>query len=570
MVFEDELKEAITNATGLKKKDIEIKKPFGTAGKFGDYCFACFSLAKKKKKDPKILAEKITDKIKKLKIKEIEKVEAVGGYVNFFLNKEVLAENILTLVLKGKEKFGGDKKKKKTILVEFPAPNTNKPLHIGHLRNAFIGTAVSNILEFLGYNVKRIDLINDRGIHICQTMLAYEKWGRGKLPGKIKGDHFIGDFYVLYNKKEKQNPKLKEECQKLLKKWEENDRKTITLWKKMNNWYYKGMNETYKILGIKHDKVYFESNTYKKGKEIVLEGLKKGIFYKKENGAVAINLGKDLGEKILLRSNDTTVYITQDLFLAWTRYKDFKFDKMIYVVASEQNYHFKVLFTILKLLGYKWANNCYHLNYGMVNLPSGKMKSREGIVIDADDLIDEIREDAKKELKRRYKLKTKELEKRALAIGLSALRFSLLKVDTKKDFLFDKKEALDFEGFSGPYLQYSLARASSILKKAKNKIKKKGKRKPVFKNLTQEEVKLIKKISDFPQVIKKSAKELKPDLVALYTYELAQLFSSFYHSCPVIQAKKGIKERRLLIVKAVKQVMTNALNLLGIEALETM
>ncbi len=551
-MFEEKIKEILSKETGLKKEEIILEKP---KENFGDYAFPCFILARKFKKNPIEIANDLKKKIKLTK--DFEKVESSSGYLNFFINKEGLIKNLLDSLNKKPKS-----KKKETIIIESPGPNTNKPLHVGHLRNLFIGDSLARIFEFLGNNVKRVDIINDRGIHICKSMLAYKKWGKNKNPNK-KSDHFVGDFYVLFSQKAKENPELEKEIQVMLKKWEEGDKETIALWKKMNSWAINGMKETYKLLQFKHDKIYLESETYKKGREIILDGLKKGLFKKKDDGAIFINLGKELGEKILIRSDGTTVYITQDIYLAEKRYEDFKFDKMIYVVGNEQIYHFKVLFKILKILGKKWAEKLYHLSYGMVNLPSGKIKSREGTTADGDDLISELKEDSKKELEKRYKLNKTELEKRSLDIALAALKFTLLRVDEMKDMMFIKEEALDFEGFSGPYLQYSYARASSILKKVKetNKI--------ILKDLNEKEILLVKKLAEFSETVDKTSKDLKPDILAVYTYELAKIFNDFYHNCPVLNSKEE-QGRRIKIVKSFKETMKNCLYLLGIEPLEEM
>lgn len=569
MDFEEKIKEAIVNAVGpsIKKDQIFLEKP---KENFGDYAFPCFPLAKIFKKNPHDIARDLIQKIEKdlKKMPEIDHVEAVSGYLNFFINKEILIKNMLKDIEKP-VKSSKTKGKKETILVESPGPNTNKPLHVGHLRNLFIGDSISRIFEFFNDKVVRVDVVNDRGIHVCKSMLAYQKWGQGKTPeqeGK-KSDHFVGDFYVLFSQKAKENPKLEEEAQEMLQKWEKGDKETLELWKKMNSWALQGMKQTYDVLGFKHDKQYFESETYKQGKNIVLDGVKKGLFKKNEDGAVGIDLGGELGEKILLRKDGTTVYITQDLYMAKKRYEDYKFNKMFYVVASEQNYHFKVLFKILELLGYKWSKECFHVSYGMVNLPSGKMKSREGTIIDADDLIAEITQDAKQELKKRYpELKEKDLDSRALAIALSAIKFALLKVDLKKDILFNKEEALDFEGFSGPYLQYSYARAQSILSKVKSS---KTPSKLSFKDLKDQEILLVKKLNEFKDTSIRAKTEIKPDLIAIYAYELAQIFNNFYHNCPVLQADQE-KTRRIEMIKIFSKTMKNCLSIIGITALEEM
>jgi len=549
-MFEEKIKEIIQKSTKLKKADIRLEKP---KNNFGDFAFPCFILARTLKKNPVEIAKDLKSKLKT--DSTIEKIENVGGYLNFFVNKEKFIEESLKNIEKK------PKTKKEVILIESPGPNTNKPLHVGHLRNLFIADSIARIFEYLGNNVKRVDIVNDRGIHICKSMLAYQKFGKNKKPDK-KSDHFVGDFYVKYAQELKKNPKLEREAKEMLKEWEKGNPEVISLWKLMNKWAIEGMKETYKLLNFTHDKSYKESETYKKGREIVMKGLKEGLFEKKDN-AVIINLGKELGDKVLIRSDGTTVYVTQDIYLAKKRYEDYKFDKMIYVVANEQDYHFKVLFKILKILKFKWAEKLIHLSYGMVNLPSGKMKSREGTVIDADNLIQEVKEDSSTELKKRYNLNKKDLDKRSLAIALSAIKFALLKVDTKKDILFNKEEALDFEGFSGPYLQYAYARACSILEKTKSK------NKINYKNLKEEEFNLVKKLLLFQENVKRASRDLKPDILVNYTYELAKIFNEFYRECPVLHAKEE-QPRRLLLVETFKKIMNSCLNLLGIEALEKM
>lgn len=522
---------------------------------FGDYAFPCFSLAKKLKKNPNEIAKDLAKKLKKFKTK------VIGPYLNFFVDKTKLAKNVIKQILKEKDKYGSKKENKK-IVVEYPSPNTNKPLHLGHVRNILIGQCISNVFEFLGNKVFRINLNNDRGIHICKSMLAYQKWGRNSKP-KVKPDHFVGKYYVMFNKKKNKN--LEEEAQELLKKWEKGDKKIISLWKKMNNWALKGFKETYKRLNVKFKKVYNESSVYGKGKKIILDGYKKKIFSKDKEGAIFIDLDKKLGKKILLRSDGTSLYITQDIYLAEKKYKDFKFDKSIYVVGSEQNYHFKVLFKVLKLLKNKWADNCHHLSYGMIYLPEGRMKSREGTIVDADDIIDKMNDLAKKELKKRYKLSKKELEKRAKQIGLGALRFFILKMDIWKDMLFNPKESINFEGDTGPYCQYAYARACSILRK----VKAVGKVDYGFLG-KDPEINLVKKLNEFSDIVEKASKDLKPNLLATYVHDLARTFNEFYHDCPVNRAPKNIKRARLDLVKATIYVLKTGLNLLNIDAPEKM
>ena len=544
----------------LKDSEIESLLEVPPSPELGDYAFPCFTLSRIERKNPVEIAKDLAKNIETGK--ELERVQAVGPYINFFVNKQKLAEQIIKI-----DKDFGKQKQKNKIMVEFPSPNTNKPLHLGHLRNMSLGESVSRILEFQGNKVIRSNLNNDRGIHICKSMVAYEKFGKSNTPEKAKkkSDHFVGDYYVLYHQKLKQNPELEQETQECLRKWEAGDKKTIALWKKMNNWAFEGFKETYKLFGISPNKTYFESKTYKKGKEIVQDGLKKGIFEKKEDNSVVINIGKqgneDLGEKILLRADGTSVYVTQDIYLAKLKQKEYNLDTSIYVVGNEQNYHFKVLFTILKKLGFK--QSLHHLSYGMVELPEGKLKSREGKIVDADNLILETQSLAKQELIRRYKLSKKELEERSLKIALSAIKFTLLKVDASKNMLFNPKEAVSFEGDTGPYLQYSYARASSIIRKSK-----KTHQKPSINKLEASEIKLIKKLLDFPKITQLSSNKLNPAFLANYSVELAQIFNEFYHSCQVIGDKQ--ESFRLQLVDKFRIIMKNSLELLGIEAIEEM
>tara|TARA_Y100000310_G_C20676995_1_gene813666 strand:+ start:425 stop:2086 length:1662 start_codon:yes stop_codon:yes gene_type:complete len=527
----------------------------------GDYALPCFTLAKAHKKAPQQIAQDLAKKLKpNTNIKEIK---ATGPYLNFFVNKTKRSESILKKTTKPKYAF--KKKTNKTIIVEFPSPNTNKPLHLGHLRNMALGESVSRILESQGNKIKRLNLNNDRGIHICKSMLAYQKWGKNKQPKK-KSDHFIGDYYVLFAKKVKQNPKLEDEAREMLKKWELGDKETIKLWKKMNKWAFDGFKETYKSFGIKFDKEYYESKTYSKGREIIEGNTKKGLFKKDDSGATLIDLGDELGEKILLRADGTSVYITQDLYLANLKYNEYKFSKSIYVVGSEQIYHFKVLFKLLDLLGYKYAKDCYHLSYGMVSLPEGKMKSREGTVVDADNLMDDLFKLAKKEIEKRNKLSKAKTEELAKKISLAALKYYLLKYSAHKDFTFNPKESISFEGETGPYLQYSLVRAKKIKKQLKSGSK-------VNYNLLihPAEQELIKEFSNLSSVLEKAAKTYSPHAIATYAYNLASSFNRFYELCPVTKAENNeLQKARLVLVDSYINIMSSCLWLLGIEVVEQM
>jgi len=549
----------------IEEKEIENNLTFPPNTSMGDYAFPCFFLESRIKISPSDLANYIREKFINLP-KGISRVQTAGPYINFFLDRKEMTKNVIKRVLLLGDNYGKIPQKEKiNTMVEFPGPNTNKPLHIGHLRNMSLGESVSRISQFNGEKVIRANLNNDKGIHICKSMAAYKFYGKNKNPPKkIKSDHFVGQFYAMFSQREKKNQKLELESHHLLQKWEEGDKETIELWKKMNNWALAGLQETYKRFGISLDKEYYESQIYEKGKKIIFEGLEKGLFKKDKEGNIIIDLSTEgLDEKVLLRSDGTSVYITQDIYLAKLKFDEFKLNKSIYVVGNEQDYHFKVLFNILEKLGFK-NEGLKHLSYGMVFLPSGKIKSRESTKgVSADEIIDKVQELVKKELKSRYKLSKKELEERSLKISLGAIKYMLLKVDAKKNMIFNPKEAISFEGDTGPYLQYTYARASSILKKAKNKKKSFN-----VKELHEKEINLIKKISSFEEVVKNSYKNLNPSLIANYSYQLAQIFNEFYHTCPVVGSKN--EGFRLSLVEATKQTLKNALNLLGIEVLEKM
>ena len=554
----------LAKQTKLKEDEILSILEVPSNPELGDIAFPCFKLSSIYKKNPIEIAKELESKIKITK--DLEKIKATGPYLNFFLEKSNLAIEVIKKILKEKEKFGTEKNKQ-TIMIEFPSPNTNKPLHLGHLRNMSLGESVSRILEHKGNKIIRANLNNDRGVHICKSMYAYEKWGKNKTPEseKIKSDHLIGDFYVMFSKAAKENPALEEEAQKILQKWESGDKKTIALWKKMNKWAFDGFKETYKLFGIKHDKQYYESEIYGQGKELAQEGLNKNIFIKKDNAIIADLTDEKLGEKVILRADGTSIYITQDMYLAILKDKEYKLDGSIYVVANEQDYHFQVLFTILKKFGYKFTKNLHHLSYGMVELPEGRMKSREGTVVDADDLILETQKLAKTEIKKRFpKLSEKELNIRSLKIALSAIKFMLLKTDHVKNIIFNPNEAISFEGDTGPYIQYSYARASSILKKSK----KKPEIKLTSKILKEKEILLIKKLAEFPEVIENAQRNLSPSIISNYTLELAHIFNEFYHQTKVLDSENEIF--LLALVESFRIVCKKSLYLLGIETVEEM
>ncbi len=543
--------------------------------KLGDYAFPCFTLSKRLKKPPVQIAEYLKEKIKPDEI--IASVESKGPYLNFFVNKAKLAEETLQEVFALKEKYGWSSAGKgRKVLVEYPGPNTNKPLHLGHMRNMALGQSVSRLLETQGFDVKRVNINNDRGIHICKSMLAYKKWGEGKTPNseERKSDHFVGDYYVMFAQKAKEDESLEQEARELLQKWENGDKEVVALWKKMNKWAFEGFRETYNTFGMKDfDKEYYESETYLEGKKMILEGLKKGLFEKNEEGAVVVDLSEEgLGEKVLLRPDGTSVYITQDLYTAKARQEDFKFDRMIYVVATEQNHHFKILFTLLKKMGYEWADGCYHFAYGMVHLPEGKMKSREGTVVDADDLMLEMEELAKEEVLKRYPdMEVQDVHDRAKMIGVGAIKFYLLRTDAIKDMVFSPKESISFEGDTGPYLQYTHARARSILRKAEQdglKVKKDIQ----FDKLEQpSEITLVNELQAFAAKTKEAGETYRPHMIAQQLLSVGHAFNEFYHACPCMQEKDtGLKAARLLLIDCTRQVLANGLDMLDVTAPEEM
>lgn len=564
-MFESEIVKILRNS-GIKISEEKLETP--PQEEFGDFSFPCFEFAKEQKKNPNEIASNLASKIKIPKGSIIERAEAKGAYVNFFYNYTKFARNVLSEILNKKESYGRENQKQK-IMIEYSGPNTNKPLHIGHLRNDSIGMSISNILEFSGNKVIRTNIINDRGVHISKSMLAYKKWGNGKTPEKEnkKPDHFVGDFYVMFEKKLKENPSLEEEVHDMLRKWEEGDKEVRMLWGKMNNWALGGIKETYKLFGSKFDLWSLESQFYNKAKPVLKEGIKKGVFFKNDEGDLVAKLEPELSNKVVLRSDGTSIYITNDIALTKHRFEKYKIDRCIWVVATEQNLHFKQLFQILDLLGYKWAKKCYHLGYGLVNLPSGRMKTREGNVVDADDLIREETELAKQEiLKRQKKLSKKELEGRARKIALAAIKYYLLKVEPIKDILFDPDKAISFEGDTGPYLQYTYTRCASILRKVKN-----WKRNLSNKTMQPEEKKLIKILYKFPGTVKHASIEMKPNYICNYSYELATAFNNFYEKHRVINAEtEESKNFRLNLVKATQTVLGKCLELMGMYAVEKM
>ena len=548
----------------------------------GDVAFPLFTFAKSFKSSPaKIASDVCARLLENEDIKKYGMPKAIGPYLNVFLAKGDLASNVLDKVLKEKENYGKTSSLSgKRIMIEFSSPNTNKPLHLGHLRNDALGESISRILKFCGADVFKVNIINDRGVHICKSMIAYQKFGEGKTPESenIKSDRFVGDMYVAFHKYSQENPeKAEAEAKQMLLDWEAGENKElIGLWKKMNGWAIEGIKETYKRTGISFDKLYFESETYLKGKDQILKGLEAGVFYKEEDGSVWVDLAPiKLDKKVLLRSDGTSLYMTQDIGTAISRHKDWPFNQMIYVVGNEQEYHFKVLFYVLKQLGFEWADDLYHLSYGMVNLPEGKMKSREGTVVDADDLINSLQDEALKKIEENGR--EKEVGDAAVAaenIAVGALHYFLLQVSPKKDMLFNPKESLSFTGNTGPYLQYMGARISSILRKAKTA---EGKEK--LKNgklnaslLTNEsEWELLKTLEDFSEQVERSALRKDPSALTAYLYELSKAFSRFYRDCPILSGDDAdLSYTRMELARATKIVLQNAMNLVLIPFMEVM
>ncbi|MDR0306709.1 MAG: arginine--tRNA ligase [Chitinispirillales bacterium] len=542
----------------LDLQEIEKAIEIPPSDNLGDYAFPCFGLAKILKKNPVQIAGQLKEK---LHIDGI-KVEITGGYLNFFVDKKQLAAS--TIDLSSQDTFG-KRNTGQRVVIEFASPNTNKPLHLGHLRNMSIGDSVTRILSFCGCDVTKTSINNDRGVHICKSMLAYLRRGEGATPESagIKSDHFVGDYYVLFNQEAVKYPSWNEDAQEMLQKWENNDQKTLELWRTMNRWALDGFRETYRLFGISFDKEYYESDIYKNGKEIVQEGLDKNIFSKRKDGAVVVDLEREkLGEKVLLRPDGTSVYIVQDLFLALLKDQDFHYDRSFYVVGNEQDYHFAVLTAIFRKLGLSAADKMKHLSYGMVELPEGKMKSREGTVVDADDLIKETANLAKEEVAARYRISEEQIEERSLKIALAAIKYQLLKVDITKTMVFDPKKAISFEGDTGPYLLYSYARASSILRKAPPL------QAPVITNPEAGEIKLVKKIAFFPSAVNFACERLSPSVIANYAFDLAQSFNEFYHSHQVIGSDN--ENFRLHLTSSFRLTLSKCLMLLGIETIEEM
>ncbi len=553
----------------------------------GDYTLVTFPFVKASQASPEKTGQIIGEQLLKQNT-QITTFNIVKGFLNFTLTDEFWIQNFTSISATKNYGLKDADSSGKQIMLEYSSPNTNKPLHLGHVRNNLLGFSVANILKTQGHNVVKVNIVNDRGIHICKSMLAWQLFGNGETPEStgLKGDHLVGKYYVEFDKAykkeiealvntgvtkenaEKQAPIFKQ-TQNMLLKWEAGDKETIELWEMMNTWVYAGFDVSYKKLGVDFDKIYYESNTYILGKEIVAEGLAKGVFYKKDNGSVCIDLTNDgLDEKVVLRSDGTSVYITQDLGTAIERYKEYpKVSQMIYTVGNEQDYHFKVLFKSLQKLGYSFANECYHLSYGMVELPEGKMKSREGTVVDADELMDLMVNTAKEtteELGKVDGFTNIELQNLYNTIGMGALKYFILKVDPKKKMLFNPKESIDFNGHTGPFIQYSHARIKSILRKFEGDLNLINT--SAITTLHQKEKELIKTIYEFPAILAISAKTYNPADVANYVYELTKHFNQFYNECPVLKEDNiELKEFRIKLIETTANILKNGMLCLGID-----
>ncbi len=590
------LNQALKDLFGLENQKIELQP---TRKEFkGSHTFVTFGIAKQAHQSPEQTAQKVGEFL--LEKNLIQSFEVVKGFLNLTLPNNIWQKAFIQAF--ENEDFGKNEKKNEKILIEYCSPNTNKPIHLGHLRNIFLGWSLSQILEADGYDVQKCILVNDRGIHICKSMLAYQKYGNGETPenANMKGDHLIGKYYVLFSnlhkeyldkqvekgeitaeeaKKPTATSPILQEAQTMLQLWEKGDKAVLALWQKMNNWVLEGFKETYKNIGIGFDKWYYESNTYLLGKEIVAEGLEKGIFYQKEDKSIWIDLtAEKLDHKLVQRGDGTSVYITQDLGTADLKYTDFEMQKSIYVVGNEQDYHFKVLFAILKKFNRAYAQGSYHLSYGMVELPSGKMKSREGTVVDADDIINEMIRIAKGEtaesgkLENLQKLGEQELNNIYEMIGIGAIKYFLLKVDAKKNMLFNPDESVEFEGDASPYIQYNHARIKTILRRAisENIIFDASTCKD-YLDWHDSESDLLQNLLQFPNVIAEASKEYAPYLLTQFAYETAKMYSKFFHDCSIFQAPTPESRAFRLVLSALTgKVLKKTMFLLGINVPEMM
>ena len=570
----------------------------------GHFTVVVFPFVKISRKSPEMTASELGVWLQK-NMPAVSSYNVIKGFLNIVISIPVWLKVLTDINSDDKYGYTQVTDESPLVMIEYSSPNTNKPLHLGHVRNNLLGAALANIMSAAGARVVKTNIVNDRGIHICKSMLAWQKWGNGATPestGK-KGDHLIGDYYVEFDKHyraevksllpenydeldekaqeaakaeaEKQSPLMKE-AHDMLVRWEQGDPEVRQLWKTMNDWVYAGFDETYKRLGVSFDKIYYESETYLEGKEKVMEGLEKGFFFRKEDGSVWADLAADgLDQKLLLRSDGTSVYMTQDIGTAKLRFQDYPIDKMIYVVGNEQNYHFQVLSILLDKLGFKWGKDLVHFSYGMVELPEGKMKSREGTVVDADDLMDEMIDNARvtsDELGKLNGLSQEEIDDIMRIVGLGALKYFILKVDARKNMTFNPKESIDFNGNTGPFIQYTYARIRSILRKAADDGM--NVRDRLFSDdiiISEKEIAIIQLLAEFKDVIAQAATDYNPSVIANYCYELAKEFNQFYHDFSVLrEPEQGLKLFRLMLTENVGKILKLGTGLLGIEVPERM
>ncbi|CEJ70627.1 arginyl-tRNA synthetase [Chryseobacterium oranimense] len=580
--IEKKLSEVILNVYQLKDINLEVQE---NKTEFeGDFTIVTFPLVKQLKKNPESIGVELGEALTE-QSDLFESFNVVKGFLNVKVQNQLFVDNFKSV----SNDFDAIEKKNSTVMVEYSSPNTNKPLHLGHVRNNLLGFSVAQILKEAGYDVIKTQIINDRGIHICKSMLAWEKFGHGETPEttNTKGDKFVGNYYVEFDKnykkeiselvgqgveeeQAKKDAPIIKEAQKMLLDWENGDQKVRDLWNEMNSWVYKGFNETYKRLGVDFDQVQYESNTYILGKDLIQEGLDKGILYQKEDGSVWCDLTDEgLDQKLLLRSDGTSVYMTQDLGTAVERFKDNNIQKLIYTVGNEQDYHFQVLFKIMKKLGYSWADQLFHLSYGMVELPEGKMKSREGTVVDADDLMAEMHETAKLKAIEQGKLEGLSEETKVASyeiIGMGALKYFMLKVDPKKKMLFNPAESIEFNGNTGPFIQYTYARTQSLLAKADYQYKEVS-----DVALNQYEKELIMLLANYKTIVERAAEALSPALVANYVYDLAKSYNSFYQSNIILKLEdENLKQFRLNLSDLTAKTVKKSLALLGIGTVDRM
>ncbi|MEQ8904291.1 arginine--tRNA ligase [Ekhidna sp.] len=557
----------------------------------GSFTFVVFPYLKITKGKPEDSGAQLGDWLKE-KTDFIKGFNVVKGFLNLEIEDQSWVETLHTVAQD--DNYDHLPANGQKVMVEFSSPNTNKPLHLGHLRNNFLGDSASRILAANGYEVKKVNLVNDRGVHICKSMLAYQQMGNGETPESagVKGDHLIGKYYVKFDQQykeeintlvhqgvdpeeaKKEAPSIKA-AQEMLQKWENGDAETVALWEKMNSWVYEGFDKTYETMGIQFDTMYKESNTYLLGKELVEEGLQKGVFFKKDNGSVWVDLTEEgMDEKLVLRGDGTAVYMTQDMGTCDMKHQDFPFDKSVFVVGNEQDYHFKVLFAIMKKLGRNYADGLYHLSYGMVDLPTGKMKSREGTVVDADDLLQEMFDTAERHTRELGKIEgmdKEEAENLYRILGLGALKYYLLKVDPKKRMLFNPQESIEFQGHTGPFIQYTHARISAILRRAKSLEVPSAFDSEKVGDLSKREVDLIFRITEFKKALQEAAAEYSPSIIAQYVYDLAKEYNGFYQEVPIFNEENKDKLGfRIALSSVTAKLIKESMSLLGIEVPERM